>query len=86
VPVTVAAHGTVLAGSLIAQDRYFAELVEGNPLMSDGHADGPWRISLRAVDGEIRFGAGSPAASSTDASNFRQLPAGVVVPRTPDAA
>ena len=34
VPVTVAAHGTVLTGSLIAQDRYFAELVEGNPLMS----------------------------------------------------
>ena len=38
------------------------------------------------VDGEIRFDAGSRAAYSTDASNFRQLPIGVVVPRTPDAA
>jgi hypothetical protein len=34
VPVTVSTHGTVLTGTLIAQDRYFAELVEGNHLMS----------------------------------------------------
>ncbi|WP_371053794.1 MULTISPECIES: FAD-binding and (Fe-S)-binding domain-containing protein [Rhodococcus] len=38
------------------------------------------------VDGEIRFDAGSRAAYSTDASNYRQVPIGVVVPRTPDAA
>ena len=38
------------------------------------------------VDGEVRFDAGSRAAYSTDASNFRQLPIGVVIPRTPDAA
>jgi FAD/FMN-containing dehydrogenase len=38
------------------------------------------------VDGEVRFDAGSRAAYSTDASNFRQVPIGVVVPRTPDAA
>ncbi|MFD7957318.1 FAD-binding and (Fe-S)-binding domain-containing protein [Streptomyces ardesiacus] len=37
------------------------------------------------VDGEIRFDAGSRAAYSTDASNFRQTPLGVVVPRTPEA-
>ncbi|NAS20802.1 FAD-binding protein [Herbidospora sp. NEAU-GS84] len=37
------------------------------------------------VDGEIRFDPGSRAAYSTDASNFRQVPLGVVVPRTPDA-
>lgn len=34
VPVTVSLHGTVLNGSLIAERRYFSELVEGNPLMS----------------------------------------------------
>jgi FAD/FMN-containing dehydrogenase/Fe-S oxidoreductase len=39
-----------------------------------------------AVDGEVRFDAGSRAAYSTDASNFRQVPIGVVVPRTVDAA
>src|SRR6266568_3749679 len=34
VPVTVSAHGMVLTGVLIAQDAYFAGLVEGRPLMS----------------------------------------------------
>jgi FAD/FMN-containing dehydrogenase/Fe-S oxidoreductase len=43
--------------------------------------------ALRArVDGEVRFDAGSRAAYSTDASNFRQTPIGVVVPRSVDAA
>jgi FAD/FMN-containing dehydrogenase/Fe-S oxidoreductase len=42
---------------------------------------------LRAnVEGEVRFDPGSRAAYSTDASNYRQVPIGVVVPRTPDAA
>jgi FAD/FMN-containing dehydrogenase/Fe-S oxidoreductase len=40
----------------------------------------------RRVDGEVRFDPGSRAAYSTDASNFRQTPIGVVVPRTPEAA
>ncbi|MGN6687998.1 MAG: FAD-binding and (Fe-S)-binding domain-containing protein [Actinomycetales bacterium] len=39
-----------------------------------------------AVDGEVRFDAGSRAAYSTDASNFRQVPIAVVVPRTVEAA
>lgn len=34
VPVTVSVHGTILTGALIAQQRYFTELVEQNPLMS----------------------------------------------------
>ncbi|UKD56542.1 FAD-binding oxidoreductase [Amycolatopsis sp. FU40] len=36
------------------------------------------------VEGEVRFDDGSRAAYSTDASNFRQVPIGVVVPRSPD--
>ena len=86
VPVAVSVHGTTLTGTLIAQSRYFSELVEGNPLLSalepssgllgkeyakeaeaesDHHlhlriagvrggnevTEGPWRISLNAVDG-----------------------------------
>jgi len=43
------------------------------------------RALASAVDGEVRFDAGSRAAYSTDASNFRQVPIGVVVPRTVDA-
>ena len=38
------------------------------------------------VVGEVRFDPGSRAAYSTDASNYRQVPIGVVVPRNPDAA
>jgi hypothetical protein len=34
VPVTVSVHGTTLTGTLIAQNRYFSDLVEANPLMS----------------------------------------------------
>jgi FAD/FMN-containing dehydrogenase/Fe-S oxidoreductase len=44
------------------------------------------RDLAEAVDGEVRFDAGSRAAYSTDASNFRQVPIGVVVPRTVEAA
>ncbi|MFJ8149081.1 FAD-binding and (Fe-S)-binding domain-containing protein [Streptomyces sp. NPDC096048] len=60
------------------------------PVTREGAAPPVDTVSLRAalrerVDGEIRFDAGSRAAYSTDASNFRQTPIGVVVPRTPEA-
>ena len=43
--------------------------------------------ALRArLDGEVRFDAGSRAAYSTDASNYREVPIGVVVPRSVDDA
>lgn len=38
------------------------------------------------VAGEVRFDAGARAAYSTDASNYRQLPIGVVLPHTVEAA
>src|SRR5581483_11841244 len=37
------------------------------------------------VDGEVRFDAGTRGAYSTDASNFRQVPIGVVIPREVEA-
>ncbi|OBF94486.1 dimethylmenaquinone methyltransferase [Mycobacterium sp. 852002-51152_SCH6134967] len=40
----------------------------------------------RRMAGEVRFDPGSRAAYSTDASNYRQVPIGVVVPDTPDDA
>jgi FAD/FMN-containing dehydrogenase/Fe-S oxidoreductase len=36
----------------------------------------------RTVEGEVRFDTASKALYATDASNFRQVPIGVVVPRT----
>lgn len=47
---------------------------------------GIYRALRERVDGEVRFDAGTRAAYSTDASNFRQVPIGVVLPRNPDAA
>src|SRR5690242_14378793 len=36
------------------------------------------------VSGEVRFDAGSRALYATDGSNYRQVPIGVVVPRSTD--
>ena len=36
----------------------------------------------QAVTGEVRFDAGSKALYATDGSNYRQVPIGVVIPRT----
>jgi len=37
-----------------------------------------------AVAGEVRFDAGARAAYASDASNYRQVPIGVVLPRSAD--
>jgi FAD/FMN-containing dehydrogenase/Fe-S oxidoreductase len=52
-----------------------------------GHAGTQeWRTRLtEQVDGEVRFDAGSRAAYAHDGSNYRQVPVGVVVPRTVEA-
>ena len=34
VPVTISTHGTVLTGLLIAEETYFADLIEASPLLS----------------------------------------------------
>src|SRR5579872_6771571 len=34
------------------------------------------------IEGEVRFDAGSLAIYSVDASNYRQVPIGIVIPRT----
>src|SRR5689334_1444946 len=38
----------------------------------------------RRIEGEVRFDAGSRALYATDGSNYRQVPIGVVVPRSVD--
>jgi FAD/FMN-containing dehydrogenase/Fe-S oxidoreductase len=44
------------------------------------------RELAEAINGEVRFDIGSRALYSTDASNYRQIPIGVVVPRTVEDA
>jgi FAD/FMN-containing dehydrogenase/Fe-S oxidoreductase len=51
--------------------------------MNDG---GRLREELAArVDGEVRFDPGTKAAYAQDASNYRQVPIGVVLPKSADA-
>ncbi|MDP8977718.1 MAG: FAD-binding protein [Actinomycetota bacterium] len=56
-----------------------------SPASTDGYAGGELEGELRRlVGGEVRFEAGSRALYATDSSNYRQVPIGVVVPRTVD--
>ena len=43
------------------------------------------RELVAGVDGEVRFDVGSRALYATDGSNYRQVPIGVVLPRSVDA-
>src|SRR5437773_1121093 len=49
---------------------------------SDRQARALARALSRAIAGEVRFSAGDRALYSTDASNYRQVPIGVVVPKS----
>jgi FAD/FMN-containing dehydrogenase/Fe-S oxidoreductase len=57
---------------------------KSSPPLADGFGDmRKLADELRAaVDGEVRFDDGSRALYATDASNYRQVPIGVVIPRT----
>lgn len=59
--------------------------VPGGPRRdAEADADPLLRALSRQVAGEVRFDAGSRALYATDASNYRQTPVGVVVPRDLD--
>ena len=49
-----------------------------------GEVDGLAAELEEAIGGEVRFGTGDRALYATDASNYRQVPIGVVVPKTFD--
>ncbi|MBW3561777.1 MAG: FAD-binding oxidoreductase [Actinobacteria bacterium] len=48
----------------------------------DLDAEGLASALRRTIEGEVRFSDGDRHLYSTDASNFRQIPVGVVIPRT----
>src|SRR5574338_108336 len=48
----------------------------------DVDTDGLATDLRRAIEGEVRFDAGSRALYATDASNYRQVPVGVVIPKS----
>ena len=56
----------------------------GKPVDSFAKA-GELEIELkRVVKGEVRFDRGSRALYSSDGSNYRQIPIGLVIPRDDD--
>jgi FAD/FMN-containing dehydrogenase/Fe-S oxidoreductase len=50
----------------------------------DIDAEGLATALRRAIEGEVRFDAGSRALYATDGSNYRQVPIGVVIPKSLD--
>ncbi|MDQ6892303.1 MAG: FAD-binding oxidoreductase [Acidobacteriota bacterium] len=52
------------------------------PVPFGGDAGGLAEELSRRVEGEVRFDTGSRALYATDASNYRQVPIGVVLPRS----
>src|SRR5262249_10313626 len=49
---------------------------------SPTHSDALARDLRDAIEGEVRFDGGSRGLYATDASNYRQVPIGVVVPKS----
>ena len=56
----------------------------GKPIDTFGQAAELDQELRRSIRGEVRFDRGSRALYATDASNYRQVPIGVVVPRDED--
>ena len=56
----------------------------GKPIDTFGRPDELEHELRRAVRGEVRFDRGSRALYATDASNYRQVPIGIVIPRDED--
>jgi FAD/FMN-containing dehydrogenase len=72
-----------MSGMRTIQDhRAYARPSQSPPPGVDAH--GLERMLRNRVRGEVRFDDGARALYSTDASNYRQIPIGVVVPRDSD--
>ncbi len=59
-------------------------MIPQKEVMSAAEADSLAAALRRRIDGEVRFDAGSRALYASDLSMYRQVPVGVVVPRTYD--
>jgi FAD/FMN-containing dehydrogenase len=52
--------------------------------MNSSSKPGDWSIACAKRERKIRFDEASRALYATDASNYRQVPIGLVIPRTID--
>ncbi len=69
-----------------AAGRRWAGATPPRPASAELDVAGLRNALCERVDAEVRFDAGSRGAYATDGSNYRQVPIGVVVPRTVEAA
>ena len=60
------------------------QLARRSPTTSHPHAAALEERLRRSITGEVRFGAGDRAIYATDGGNYRQVPIGVVLPRSVD--
>jgi FAD/FMN-containing dehydrogenase/Fe-S oxidoreductase len=77
---------TVLGSAREGADGNAARRVPGGPVPSLAEVDAR-RLALelmRAIRGEVRFSEGARALYANDASSYRQVPIGVVLPRSTD--
>jgi FAD/FMN-containing dehydrogenase len=78
-------EGLIVAGRL-ARPRADDERVGRSGQVGPVDVRGLWAELRRTVEGEVRFDDGSRALYAHDASNYRQVPLGVVLPRSVDDA
>lgn len=62
---------------------YMTETFSDAPSPALASSDLEYALRSR-IAGEVRFDAGSRAVYSADASNYRQAPIGLVIPKTAD--
>ncbi|HEX5411837.1 MAG TPA: FAD-linked oxidase C-terminal domain-containing protein [Terriglobia bacterium] len=77
----------LLSDSLIQQSSRVLGRGPGDGAGNTEHLDRKAleRDLARRVDGEVRFERGTLGLYATDSSNFREVPIGVIIPKTPDA-
>src|SRR3954453_22959778 len=78
------AHAVVLKASRTTSLQRGEHRETRHPSALDVDLEGLAKALAEGVRGEVGFDAGSRAAYATDASNFRQVPLGVVTPRDAD--
>jgi FAD/FMN-containing dehydrogenase/Fe-S oxidoreductase len=77
-------HATAAAGRSVARAPSGRIAQDSVPFSKD--AQELARTLAKAIEGEVRFDNGSRALYATDASNYRQVPIGVVIPRSAEDA
>jgi hypothetical protein len=78
---SVGADSSLISPNVLTRAR---EARRAEPISADIDVRGLWAELRRTTEGEVRFDAGSRALYASDASNYRQVPIGVCIPKSKD--